>query len=217
MAKEQSLPLNPAKISGVCNRLLCCLTYEYSTYHQQRKGRGHEHTEGERDRHRCDELRLAAAVEHDRREPSEGRERGQHDRAKTHLPRPHGGIEHAEPLRAPELGSIEQLRELATKHRVHRIVVTLSERRGRLPTIALLNCRLAGIRIENGEEMYERITGKVAVERMRPSHLIFTEGFESSKLTHAVKRLLDVVLALVGLVVGCSQQAAGPSDSKRCR
>jgi cell fate regulator YaaT (PSP1 superfamily) len=38
MAKEQGLPLNPAKISGVCNRLLCCLTYEYSTYHQQRKG-----------------------------------------------------------------------------------------------------------------------------------------------------------------------------------
>lgn len=38
MAKEQSLPLNPAKISGVCNRLLCCLTYEYSTYHELKKG-----------------------------------------------------------------------------------------------------------------------------------------------------------------------------------
>jgi cell fate regulator YaaT (PSP1 superfamily) len=38
MAKEQSLPLNPAKISGVCNRLLCCLTYEYPTYHKLRKG-----------------------------------------------------------------------------------------------------------------------------------------------------------------------------------
>ena len=38
MAKEQSLPLNPAKISGVCNRLLCCLTYEYKTYHKLRKG-----------------------------------------------------------------------------------------------------------------------------------------------------------------------------------
>lgn len=37
MAKEQDLPLNPSKISGVCNRLLCCLTYEYSTYHKQRK------------------------------------------------------------------------------------------------------------------------------------------------------------------------------------
>ncbi|MFN2368856.1 MAG: stage 0 sporulation family protein [Desulfurivibrionaceae bacterium] len=38
MAKEQNLPLNPAKISGVCNRLLCCLTYEYKTYHKLRKG-----------------------------------------------------------------------------------------------------------------------------------------------------------------------------------
>lgn len=37
MAKEQDLPLNPSKISGVCNRLLCCLTYEYGTYHSQRK------------------------------------------------------------------------------------------------------------------------------------------------------------------------------------
>jgi len=38
MAKEQDLPLNPSKISGVCNRLLCCLTYEYDTYREQRKG-----------------------------------------------------------------------------------------------------------------------------------------------------------------------------------
>ena len=38
MAKEQDLPLNPSKISGVCNRLLCCLTYEYDTYKRERKG-----------------------------------------------------------------------------------------------------------------------------------------------------------------------------------
>jgi cell fate regulator YaaT (PSP1 superfamily) len=38
MAKEQDLPLNPSKISGLCNRLLCCLTYEYDTYRKQRKG-----------------------------------------------------------------------------------------------------------------------------------------------------------------------------------
>jgi cell fate regulator YaaT (PSP1 superfamily) len=37
MAKEQGLPLNPAKISGICNRLLCCLTYEFDTYHALRK------------------------------------------------------------------------------------------------------------------------------------------------------------------------------------
>jgi len=37
MAKEQDLPLNPSKISGLCNRLLCCLTYEYETYKYKRK------------------------------------------------------------------------------------------------------------------------------------------------------------------------------------
>ena len=37
MAKEQNLPLNPAKISGACNRLLCCLNYEYKAYKSIRK------------------------------------------------------------------------------------------------------------------------------------------------------------------------------------
>lgn len=37
MAKEQGLPLNPGKISGICNRLLCCLTYEFETYRELRK------------------------------------------------------------------------------------------------------------------------------------------------------------------------------------
>ncbi len=36
MAKEQGLPLNPMKISGVCGRLLCCLAYEHETYHEMR-------------------------------------------------------------------------------------------------------------------------------------------------------------------------------------
>ncbi len=37
MAKEQSLPLNPVKISGICNRLLCCLTYEYPVYQELKR------------------------------------------------------------------------------------------------------------------------------------------------------------------------------------
>jgi len=32
MVKEQSLALNPAKISGICGRLMCCLSYEYDMY-----------------------------------------------------------------------------------------------------------------------------------------------------------------------------------------
>lgn len=37
MAKEQDLPLNPNKISGVCNRLFCCLTHEYDGYRKARR------------------------------------------------------------------------------------------------------------------------------------------------------------------------------------
>jgi len=37
MAKEQNLALNPSKISGVCGRLMCCLSYEFSTYLELKK------------------------------------------------------------------------------------------------------------------------------------------------------------------------------------
>jgi len=38
MAKAQDLPLNPTKISGLCNRLLCCLTFEYDNYRSMKQG-----------------------------------------------------------------------------------------------------------------------------------------------------------------------------------
>jgi len=42
MAKEEGLPLNPPKISGLCGRLMCCLNYEYETYRILSKGLPHE-------------------------------------------------------------------------------------------------------------------------------------------------------------------------------
>lgn len=38
MVKEQGLPLNPPKISGLCGRLMCCLSYEYKCYRELSKG-----------------------------------------------------------------------------------------------------------------------------------------------------------------------------------
>ncbi|MCX5697771.1 MAG: stage 0 sporulation family protein [Candidatus Omnitrophica bacterium] len=42
MAKEEGLPLNPPKISGICGRLMCCLNFEYETYKILSKGLPHE-------------------------------------------------------------------------------------------------------------------------------------------------------------------------------
>jgi hypothetical protein len=101
----------------------------------------------------------------------------------------------------PCLGSCDDLSALVLKHRASRVVVALDERRGRLPMIELLNCRLAGLRVEEAELLYERITGKIAVQRLRPSYLVFAEGFTRGRVTFAVKRALDVLIALAALPI----------------
>lgn len=99
------------------------------------------------------------------------------------------------------LGAYGSIVENVKKHGIGRVVVCLSERRGNLPLIELLNCRLQGVKVEEGELLYERLTGKIAVEKLRPSYLIFSEGFNRSKFNYIFKRALDVFLALLGLVL----------------
>lgn len=99
------------------------------------------------------------------------------------------------------VGTFDHMYDVARRERASRLVVTLPERRGNLPILELLNCRLGGIRIEEGELLYERITGKIAVEKLRPSYLIFSEGFYRSKFNYIFKRAMDVGLAVFGLLV----------------
>jgi sugar transferase (PEP-CTERM system associated) len=101
----------------------------------------------------------------------------------------------------PVLGAQANVRDLIDKHRIARVVVALSDRRGKLPVNELLMCRLAGVKIEEREMMYERIHGKIALEGLRPSYLIFGAGFSQPPVAIAVKRTLDIVASLVGLTV----------------
>ena len=99
------------------------------------------------------------------------------------------------------LGTLDNLRQLCRDEGISRIVVALKERRGKLPTDRLLECRMDGVLIEEREAMYERLTGKLAVESMRPSYLIYGRGFAKDPLTLSLKRVLDILAALVGLVL----------------
>ena len=56
--------------------------------------------------------------------------------------------------------------------------------------------------------MYEEYTGKIAVENLRPSWLIFSAGFSKTRLLLTAKRVFDVVAAVIGLVVGTADHAA---------
>ncbi|MCA8979042.1 MAG: TIGR03013 family PEP-CTERM/XrtA system glycosyltransferase [Planctomycetes bacterium] len=102
-----------------------------------------------------------------------------------------------------ESGEVEaiSLLELCRAKRIDGLVVALADRRKKLPTNALLDCRLAGLRVEDYEGIFERVTGKIAVEALRPSYLIFNEGFSRNRIGEISKRTVDFVLALVGIVV----------------
>lgn len=101
----------------------------------------------------------------------------------------------------PIFGGYESIVSTVKAEGIHRVIVCLPERRGNLPMIELLNCRLQGIKVEEGELLYERITGKIAVAKLRPSYLIFSEGFNRSKFNYIFKRALDLVLAVIGMVL----------------
>jgi len=101
----------------------------------------------------------------------------------------------------------ESLLELAQRLRADDIVVALEDRRGTMPTQELLDCRLAGLIVEEGEALYERMTGKIAVEAMRPSYLIFNAGFVKHPFSEAAKRTLDLVLATTILILALPAMA----------
>ena len=84
---------------------------------------------------------------------------------------------------------------------ISRIVIALADRRGQLPIDDLLRAKLAGVRVEDAATTYERMTGKILVDDLKPSWLIFSDGFGASRATRLVKRLVDFSGALLGTVL----------------
>ncbi len=79
---------------------------------------------------------------------------------------------------------------------------SLSDRRGHLPIQELLRAKLSGVRIEDAATTYERISGKILTDGLAPSWFIFSDGFRAPpRATRVVKRLIDIALAAVGLVL----------------
>ena len=84
--------------------------------------------------------------------------------------------------------------------RPDRIVVALADLRGRLPLYPLLESRARGVLVEDAVELYERLTGKLALEALRPSSLIFSRDFRTSRFHLALSRPLSLLASIVGLI-----------------
>jgi sugar transferase (PEP-CTERM system associated) len=99
------------------------------------------------------------------------------------------------------LGTLDQLPELLKSRQMRRILITMSDRRGKLPLEMLLNAKRRGIRIQDGADLYEAITGKVAIESLRSSWLLFSAGFQVSWSLRLYKRAFSVLFSFVNLLI----------------
>ncbi len=95
----------------------------------------------------------------------------------------------------------ENICRVAETKDVNNLIVALDEKRGVFPVEELLNCKVRGISIIDGESFYERITGKLLVERINPSWIIFSDGFVKSRISKATKRLVGLLLSTLMLLL----------------
>jgi sugar transferase (PEP-CTERM system associated) len=100
------------------------------------------------------------------------------------------------------LGTTDDLENIVHEEKIDRIVIAVRERRGSFPTEALLRMSLAGnVSIEECTSFFERITGQVHLDMLRPSWLIFGGRTRDSRLKMVFRETAHRLLALIGLIV----------------
>jgi sugar transferase (PEP-CTERM system associated) len=104
---------------------------------------------------------------------------------------------------AGPLGALsgEELSQAVESQRVNRVIVAMGDRRGKLPVQLLLALKSQGVLIQDGTDVYEAVTGKVPIESLRLSWLLFSPGFHVSRFLVIYKRLASIVASIIGLLL----------------
>ena len=98
------------------------------------------------------------------------------------------------------IGTYDQLFEIVEKNNVQTIAVCIEDRRAVLPVQNLLDFKALGLDIVDGHHLYEEVSGRLSIDFLRPSALIFSTGFQRRTLTMGLKRLADILASIVGLM-----------------
>jgi sugar transferase (PEP-CTERM system associated) len=99
------------------------------------------------------------------------------------------------------IGAAADVESIVQREKIDHVVISLLERRGRMPVRQLLHLKFAGVRVEDAHSFYERMTGRIILERLSPSWLILSDGFRKSTMLVWAKRLIDVLLSLVSMIL----------------
>ncbi|PID78172.1 MAG: capsular biosynthesis protein CpsE [Deltaproteobacteria bacterium] len=97
--------------------------------------------------------------------------------------------------------NLKNLYKTASSAGTKKIVVAMKEQRGSFPIKELIQCRSAGLEIINGYTFYEQLTGKILVEKINPSWLIFSDGFHKSLMKDFMKRVIDIFSSVILLII----------------
>jgi sugar transferase (PEP-CTERM system associated) len=99
------------------------------------------------------------------------------------------------------VGATAEVEDIVARERVDRVVLSLKDRRGSTPVRQLLSLKLAGIKVEEVHNCFERVSGRIPLEHLSPSWLILSDGFKKSAVLLALKRLIDIVVSFVILLL----------------
>src|SRR5207247_10353912 len=95
----------------------------------------------------------------------------------------------------------EHTTALANQHSMHRVIVAMPERRGTIPVQQLLSLRLNGVKIEEAPAWLEKMSGRIVVEQLYPSWLVFAEGFRFSNGLMVLRRVFSIVASALLLLI----------------
>jgi sugar transferase (PEP-CTERM system associated) len=87
------------------------------------------------------------------------------------------------------------------KSRIDRVIVAMEDRRGAMPVRELLDLRLNGVVVEEASALMERLSGKLPLDGLNPSTLIFTQGFNVKASQQIVRRLVSITVSAIGLAI----------------
>src|SRR3989304_8935444 len=101
------------------------------------------------------------------------------------------------------IGNRYNLVDIVKKEKISKIIVSTYEEKHQDLISALLECKLFGTQITEMPNFYRKITGKIPIKHVRDSWFIFSSGFENVRnpFVFKVKRIVDVILSLVGLII----------------
>jgi len=99
------------------------------------------------------------------------------------------------------IGATEEVEAIVKKEKIDHVVLSLLERRGRMPVRQLLHLKFAGVKVDDAHTFYERMTGRIILERLSPSWLILSDGFRKSALLEWAKRAIDIVVSLLAVIL----------------